>query len=62
MLYLACNDRNIFLSSEQMWYKLCLVKMYLTPYRISWIMSLLDLVLSNIPTGTTCAPLVADLF
>ena len=42
--------------------------MYVTPYRISWIIFTSDLVITlyrkivGIPMGTNCAPLVADLF
>ena len=50
-------------------YKICLVRMYVTPYRISWVIFTLDLVISyvykqivGIPMGTNCAPLVAELF
>ena len=46
-----------------------LVRMYMRPCRIFWIIFTLDLVLSfiyrqifGIPMGTNCAPLVADLF
>ena len=45
-----------------------LVRMYLTPYLISWIIFTSDSVISlnrqsvGIPMGTHCAPLVADLF
>ena len=42
--------------------------MYVTPYRFSWTILILDLALSYtdklfvFPMGTNCAPLVADLF
>ena len=44
-----------------------IVRMYVTPYRISWIIITSDLVIIyrqivGIPMGTNCAPLVADLF
>ena len=42
-----------------------LVRMYVTPYRIFWIIFTSDLAISytvGIPMGTNCAPLVADLF
>ena len=45
-----------------------LVRMYVTPYRIFWIIFTSGLVVSyadkfvGIPMGTNCAPLVADLF
>ena len=42
-----------------------LVRMYVTPYRISWIIFISDLVhrqIVGISMGTNCAPLVADLF
>ena len=45
-----------------------LVRMYVTPYRIFWIIFTSELVISytdkfvGIPMGTNCAPLVADLF
>ena len=36
--------------------------MYVTPYRIFWIIFTSDLVISYIPIGTNCVPFVADLF
>ena len=43
-----------------------LVRMYVTPYRIFWIIFTSDLLIYRqivgIPMGTNCAPLVADLF
>ena len=41
-----------------------LVRMYVMPYHISWIIFILDLVIREIvaiPMGKSCAPLVADL-
>ena len=46
----------------------CHVRMYVTPYRISWIISIIRFGTKlyrqtfGIPMGTNCAPLVADLF
>ena len=56
---MALPEPSIFL--------LGLVRMYVTPNRISWIIFILDLVISYTdklfnPMGTICAPLVADLF
>ena len=40
-----------------------LVRMYVTPYHISWIIITLDFVISvGIPMSKNCAPLVADIF
>ena len=47
-LYLACNDKKAFFTSADNYrgYHLGLVRMYVTPYRFSWIIFILDLALS----------------
>ena len=48
-LYLACNDKKAFFSLLQTNIKditFGLVRMYVTPYRFSWTISILDLALS----------------
>ena len=47
-LYLACNDKKTFFTSKDHYkgYQLCLVRMYVTPYRFSWTIFILGLALS----------------
>ena len=46
-LYLACNDKKAFSLLQTIeGINVGLVKMYVTPYRISWIIFTLDLVIS----------------
>ena len=46
-LYLACNDKNAFFTSKTIIkdINLGLVRMYVTPYRFSWTISILGLAL-----------------
>ena len=53
-LYLACNDKIAFFTSIE-GIHFGLVRMYVAPYRIFWIIFTSDV-------DTNCAPLVADLF
>ena len=60
-LYLACNDKKAFFASADHYRGITfgLVRMYVTPYRFSLTIYILDLALSiGIPIGTNCAPLV----
>ena len=68
-LYLACNDKNVFFTSEQLKrYKLwsCQKMRYALLYLLDNIFikigSKLYRQIVGIPMGTNCAPLVADLF
>ena len=68
-LYLACNDENAFFTSEQpkrykLWscQKMCDALHYLLDNIFIRIGSKLYRQIVGIPMGTTCAPLVADLF
>ena len=68
-LYLACNDKNAFFTSEQpKWYKLwscqkmCDALHYLLDNIFIRFGSKLYRQIVGIPMGTNCAPLVADLF
>ena len=65
--YLACNYRTFFFSLPLTEEDIHVghVKMYATPYPISWIIFKLDLaptLINVVPIGTKCAPVVADLF
>ena len=68
-LYLACNDKNAFLTSEQpkrykLWscQKMCDALHYLLDNIFIRFGSKLYRQIVGIPMGTNCAPLVADLF
>ena len=68
-LYLACNDKNAFFTSEQpkrykLWscQKMCDVLRYLLDNIIIRFGLKLYRQIVGIPIGTNCAPLVADLF
>ena len=68
-LYLACNDRNAFFTSEQpkqykLWscQKMCDALHYLLDNILIRFGSKLYRQIVGIPMGTNCAPLVADLF
>ena len=68
-LYLACNDKNAFFTSEQpkrykLWscQKLCDALHYLLDNIFIKFGSKLYRQIVGIPVGTNCAPLVADLF
>ena len=68
-LYLACNDKNAFLTSEQpkrykLWscQKMCDALHYLLDNIFIRFGSKLYRQIVGIPMGTNCAPLAADLF
>ena len=68
-LYLACNERNAFLTSEQhkrykLWscQKMCIALHYLLDNVFIRFGSELYRQIVGIPMGTNCATLVADLF
>ena len=68
-LYLACNDKNAFFTSEQpkryklwSWQKMCDALHYLLDSIFIRFGSKLYRQIVGIPMGTYCAPLVADLF
>ena len=68
-LYLACNDKNAFFTSEQpkrykLWscQKMCDALHYLLDNIFIRFGSKLYRQIVGIPVGTNCAPLVADLF
>ena len=68
-LYLACNDKNAFFTSEQhkrykLWscQKMCDALHYLLDNIFIRFSSKLYRQIVGIPMGTNCAPLVADLF
>ena len=68
-LYLACNDRNVFFTSEQpkrykLWscQKMCDALHYLLDNIFIRLGPKLYRQIVGIPMGTNCAPLVADLF
>ena len=68
-LYLACNDKNAFFTSEQpkrykLWscQKMCDALHYLLNNIFIRLGSKLYRQIIGIPMGTNCAPLVADLF
>ena len=68
-LYLACNDKNAFFTSEQpkrykLWscQKMCDALHYLLDNIFIRFGSKLYRQIAGIPMGTNCAPLVADLF
>ena len=68
-LYLACNDKNAFFTSEQpkrhkLWscQKMCDALHYLLDNKFIRFGSKLYRQIVGIPMGTNCAPLVADLF
>ena len=68
-LYLACNDRNAFFTSEQpklfkLWscQKMCDALHYFLDNIFIRVGSKLYRQIVGIPMGTNCAPLVADLF
>ena len=65
-LYLACNDKNAFFTSEQpkLWscQKMCDVLHYLLDNIFIRFGLKLYRQIVGIPMGTNCAPLVADLF
>ena len=68
-LYLACNDKNAFFTSEQpkrykLWscQKMCDALHYLLDNIFIRFGSKLYRQIVGIPMGTDCAPLVADLF
>ena len=68
-LYLACNDKNAFFTSEQpkrykLWscQKMCDALHYLLDNVFIGFGSKLYRQIVGIPMGTNCAPLVADLF
>ena len=68
-LYLACNDKNAFFTSEQpkrykLWscQKMCDALHYLLDNIFIRFGSKLYRQIVGIPMGTNCAPLVADLF
>ena len=68
-LYLACNDKNAFFTSEQpkrykLWscQKMCDARHYLLDNIFIRFGSKLYRQIVGIPVGTNCAPLVADLF
>ena len=68
-LYLACNDKNAFFTSEQpkrykLWscQKMCDALHYLLDNIFIRFGSKLYRLIVNIPMGTNCAPIVADLF
>ena len=68
-LYLACNDKNAFFTSEQpkrykLWscQKMCDALYYLLDNIFIRFGSKLYRQIVGIPMGTNCAPLVADLF
>ena len=68
-LYLACNDKNAFLNSEQpkrykLWscQKMYDALVYLVDNIFRKFCSKLYRQIVSIPMGTRCAPLVADLF
>ena len=69
LLYLACNDKNAFFTSQQpklyKWWscqKMCDVLHYLLDTLFIRFGSKLYRQIVGIPMGTNCAPLVADLF
>ena len=69
LLYLACNDKNAFFTSEQpkrykLWscQKMCDALHYLLDNIFIRFGSKLYRQIVGIPMGTNCAPLVADLF
>ena len=45
-LYLACNDKKALFTSADLHITFGLVRMYVTPYRFSWTISILGLALS----------------
>ena len=68
-VYDACNDKKVFslLQTIKEDITFGLVRMYVTPYRFSWTIFILDLALSyrqivGVTTDTKCAPLIAGLF
>ena len=68
-LYLACNDKNAFFTSEQpklykLWscQKMCDVLHYLLDNIFIRFGSKLYRQIVGIPMGTNCAPVIADLF
>ena len=68
-LYLTCNDKNAFFTSEQpkrykLWscQKMCDALHYLLDHIFLRFGSKLHRQIVGIPMGTNCAPLVADLF
>ena len=68
-LYLACNDKNAFFTSEQpkrykfrSCQKMCDALHYLLDYTFIRFGSKLYRHIVGIPMGSNCAPLVADLF
>ena len=69
-LHLACNDRKAFSLLPTIIENITfgLVRMYVTPYRLSWTILIIRFGTKlykqfvDIPMGTNCAPLVADLF
>ena len=68
-LYLACNDKNAFFTSEQpkqykLWScpKMCYALYYLLDNIFIRFGSKLYRRIVGIPMGTNCAPIVADLF
>ena len=68
-LYLACNDKNAFFTSEQpkrykLWscQKMCDAFHYLLDNILKRFGSKLYRHIVGIPIGTNCAPIVADLF
>ena len=68
-LYLACNDKNAYFTSEQpkrykLWscQKMCDALHYLLDNIFIRFVSKLYRQIVGIPMGTNCAPLVADLF
>ena len=69
LLYLACNDKNAFFTSEQpkrykLWscQKMCDALHYLLDNIFIRFGSKLYIQIVGIPMGTSCAPLVGDLF
>ena len=58
-LYIACNDRNAFFTSDQ---KVCEALTFLLDNIYIRFGSKLYRQIGGIPLGTNCAPLVADLF
>ena len=68
-LYLACNEKRVYFTSEQtkrfnLWscQKVCDALHYLLENNFIRIASKLYRQVVDIPMGTNCAPLVADLF
>ena len=68
-LYIACNDRHVFLTSDAVKYynlwscqKVCEALTFLLDNIYIRFGSLLYRQIVGIPMGTNCAPLVADLF